>query len=161
MLSPAPVRACKGQPSAMRGHASRGSAPPPQSSGVGYDKLGELLAAIGKNTRPDSPVYSSIQNLQAPTKKTSQGSTGKARKASANLAGSVAEARATDSTDSYAALWKDAMAAKDQGDWSKARAILQDIYQAQTKSATGDAAKAKTQIARVRELHAAPKQGGN
>jgi hypothetical protein len=115
---------------------------------IGFDEvmrmrkeLGELLAAIGKNTRPDSPVYSSIQNLQAPTKKTSQGSTGKARKASANMAASIAEARATDSTESYAALWKDAMAAKDQGDWSKARAILLDIYQAQTKSATGDAAK--------------------
>jgi hypothetical protein len=81
-------------------------------SDIGYDEvmrmrkeLGDLLAAIGKNTRPDSPVYSSIQNLQAPTKKTLKGSTGKAQKATATLAATVAEARATDSAENYAAQW--------------------------------------------------------
>ena len=57
------------------------------------------------------------------------------------MLGKATEFDTVGSAESYAAHWKDAMMAKDRGDFERTREILRTIYQAQTKSATSDEVK--------------------
>jgi hypothetical protein len=99
-------------------------------SDIGYGEtmrmrgeLQELIEAITKNDKPDSPVYSLLHDLSPPHRQTPA------------AAASTEPARQTVARpDSYAAHWENALAAKDAGDFAKARGILRAIYDLQAAS---------------------------
>src|SRR5262249_36765801 len=100
-------------------------------------ELERLIAAIGNNATPDSPVYSLLQDLRPPRR---------------GEAGGPAPPRAVDVQtvplpDSYAARLEAAAAAKKLGDWHTARETLRSIYDAQ--KASDDQAHPRTPRPRV------------
>ncbi len=85
--------------------------------------LQQLIEAIKNNDRPDSPVYALLHDLNPPLRQ---------KRAAANSAEPALQTVAR--PDSYAAQWENALAAKDAGDFAKAREMLRTIYDSQAAS---------------------------
>jgi hypothetical protein len=82
----------------------------------------KLIEAIGRNVDPDSPLYSTLSNLEPHDLEK-----GPVR--------GEAPSKGARPEESYASLWEAAMAAKARSNFATAKAILREIYDAQRGSA--------------------------
>ncbi|MBY5904161.1 DUF4071 domain-containing protein [Rhizobium leguminosarum] len=102
-------------------------------------ELAELMKAIQKSTKPDSPVYSLLSTLEPPLRKGKQDP-----KKEAGRDRQVAQ----DAT--YAAQWQEAMGARAASDFIKEKAILRGIYESQAAKPGQDENAVRPRV--IREL---------
>jgi hypothetical protein len=107
-------------------------------SSIDYDEairmqgvLKGLIAALPGNADPDSPVYTILHDLRAPTMATAASAAFAAARA-AVVGGGVAEPQAEPAVETYASKLQTAQDALDDGDFGFAKKLLTAIYHDQT-----------------------------